>query len=202
MCTTDDSKHDKKFMKYVTKYNTIKIMQHITEYDSVDEQFCEQIERGYSKKIKILYKIRELMKKKGFVFWLDEDCNIIIKELDRKHARNKLLKKIKNDIDGWKNKIVTEITLEIDVDKIMDNTSGGIELTCEVNKILHDKNKITIDRRENTHSSLTVCYKQNELKKYRISDIKKIANMMINKKMGKVCSHKYYYFKDIKDYIA
>jgi hypothetical protein len=93
-----------------------------------------------------------------------------------------------------------EVTIDFDKNNVMDNESGGLQIDVYINKIIMNGKNVSIQQKDNSHSILTLFYSYDELDHFKMSDIKKIVLMMINKKMKKVSPFKYYHYCDIEKY--
>ena len=156
---------------------------------------------GNNEYIKKLHKIKEKIKKKGFGFWFDEDGKLISKNESIKNAHKKVVTMITNDKELWKNKILVEIKIDFHPDEILDEQSGGLELDINVNKVIIDGKNISIQQKDTVCSLMRLFYKYDELDNFKLTDLKKIALMFIDKKIKKTNPFKYYHYGDILKYI-
>ena len=148
-----------------------------------------------------LFKIQESLKEKGFVIWFDATGKILVKALNSKTAHSKILNIIKNDIDNWKNQILTEVVIEFDPDEIMNESLGGLKITIELNKVIIHGEKISIQQKNKSNSLFELRYKYNELSNFKQSDLKKLSLMISNEVFEKISPFKSYHYEDIKDFI-
>lgn len=184
-----------KYNKYSSKCNTI--------IDVLNNRKQHGGKKDFDKKVYIekLYKIKEKVKKQGYVFWFDSEGKLLVKDLDDENAQNKMLGKIKKNIKKWENQIVTEVTIDFDKDKVMDKESGGLQIDVYINKVIINGKNISMQQKDENSSILTLYYSYDELDDFKMSDIKKIVLMMVNKKMKKVNAFKFYHYCDIEKYL-
>lgn len=152
------------------------------------------------KYIKILYTIKEKLKTKGYVFWFDTDGNVISKGLDTKSAKAMLTKKILENKTDWKNKIVTELVIEFDQKNIMDENTGGLSISVDLNKIVFHGDKLSIQMKNKNNSLFSLCYKYDELHKFKLSDLKKISLFVSNETLKKI-GLKVFHYENIAEHI-
>lgn len=162
-----------------------------------------QVGNGNDKKVflKKLFKIKETMKTKGFVFWFDIDGKIISKSNNTKNAKTQLLEKINKNTENWKNAIVTELVIEFDPDNVMDEELGGVQITVELNKIKYLGENISIQQKNKSNSLFTMRYKYDELNKFKPSDLKKISLFVSNEKLKKINPFKTYHYENMIEYL-
>jgi len=153
------------------------------------------------KYLKILNKIKEGLKTKGYVFWFDIQGNILSQGLDTKSAKTKIVKMITENKDKFKNAILTELVIEFDPSNVMDETSGGLSISVDLNKVIFDNDKLSIQMKNKQNSLLSLCYKYDELSSFKISDLKKISLFVSNETLNKLKSDIYHYH-EIKKYIS
>ena len=185
--------YQNKYNKYVSKCDTIA--------NVLNGQYGGKKEIDKETYIKKLFKIKEKVKKQGYVFWFDSDGKILVKDLDDENAQNKMLVKIKKDTEKWKNQTVTEVTIDFDKDNVMNKESGGLQIDVYINKIIINGKNISMQQKDDTNSIMTLYYSYDELDNFKMSDIKKIVLMMVNKKIKKVNAFKFYHYDDIEKYL-
>lgn len=156
--------------------------------------------------IEQLEEIEKIIKKKGSVFWFDEELKILSKSNSETKARDEIVKKIKKNTKKWSDKLLCKIVINFDYENIMDKKTGGLDISVEVNKVnVYENNegieKLLINQRDRHNSLLRLFYKYDELTMFDINDLKKIADMMINNKMKKIGSLKYYSYSDIEKFV-
>lgn len=188
-----------KFIKYKKKCNYI-------EKILFSQQTGGDKNNHIKKYTEKLEKIEEKVKKKGRVFWFDENLKLIVKSNSESKAKNEILKKIEKNIDKWENETLCCIVINFDFDNVLDEKSGGIDISVEINKVTsYEDNKnnkqIILSQKNRKHSILRLFYKYDELNKFDISDLKKIADMMMQKKMPNVGALKFYHYSDIEDFL-
>jgi len=148
--------------------------------------------------------INSIIKKlnsKGNIFFIDSNGKILGKGSDNKAERS-VLKKIKADRENYQNTKIVKIEYNI-VEK--DNKFykkgdiGRVEVRIGINKVVFIKNNPTLSLAG--RGSLTKFYYfDNELKYFKLSDVKRIANMVLNtkEKLGMLSN---YTFKQIEKMI-
>lgn len=175
----------------------IKVIKHLKKSKNMKGGSLEEDNKKY---IKLLSAIKKKMESKGFVFWFDTEGNVISQGLNTTDAKNMIIKKIMKDKDAWKNKIVTELVIEFDKKNIMDEESGGLSITVDLNKIVFNGDKLSIQMKNTNNSLFSMCYKYDELHKFKPSDLKKISLFVSNEVLKKI-GLKIYHYSDIEDYI-
>lgn len=150
--------------------------------------------------LKKLHKIKEKLMKKGFGFWFDADGKLMSMNVDINKAKDKVVKIIKKDVEDWKNKILLEINITIRPDDIMDKKTGGLELSIRLSKVSINNKNISIEIYDEKRSLMRLFYDNNELDKFKLSDLKEIALLFLNKKIKKTNPFKYYHYDDIVSY--
>ena len=126
---------------------------------------------------------------------------LLTKDIDDEKANKKIIKKIIEDKNKWENEILAEALIDFYPKYILDNDKGGISITINVNKVIFNGNKISIQQRDKDKSIITIYYKEDELKYFKLSELSKIVLIMINNKMKKVNPFKNYHYSDIKKYL-
>ena len=132
---SDDNYWKFKYLKYKRKINNINQSLQIGGENYDDKK----------KYLKTLLKIKEGLKTKGYVFWFDSQGKVIVQGLDTKSAKSKMIKLIVADKNKWKNEIVTELVIEFDPKNIMDEDSGGLSISVDLNKIVLNDDKLSIN---------------------------------------------------------
>lgn len=165
-----------------------------------------KLQTGGSKKDKNYYlqkllDIQKKIKEKGYVYWFDEEGKLLACDTYDTKAREKILKQIKKNKDDWAGKITVTIIISLDSKEIMDEETGGLELKIRVNKTIYNGSSISIPARDEEASLMKLYYKYDELKKFKLSDLKKIAIFMGQMKMKYIDPFKFYHYKDIKKYL-
>lgn len=178
-----------KYIKYIEKTNKLK--EHLDKSGGFNDN---------KKYLKILHKIKEELKTKGYVFWFDDKGKVLAQGLDTKSAKAKIIKLITEDKTKWKNKIVTELVIEFDPKNIMDDETGGLSISVDLNKILLDGERLSIQMKNKDNSLFSMCYKYNELSLFKLSDLKKISLFVSNMTLKKINSNIFHY-EDILKYI-
>ena len=151
--------------------------------------------------LKKFAKIEKDTKKKGTIFWFGEDGKLLSKANTFKESEKPILKKIKKGEDEWNGKILCRIDIKFIEDDVMDEKSGGIDVSVEVDRIYIKNGVLSIQQKEVKNCLLRLFYKYDELDNFTLSDMKNIALMMIDNKMKKVSSLKFYHYEDIEKYL-
>lgn len=178
-----------KYLKY--KQKTEKIKQFLEQSGGADDN---------KKYLKILHKIKEGLKTKGYVFWFDDQGKILAQGLDTKSAKAKIVKLIMEDKTKWNNAIITELVIEFDPKNIMDEKSGGLSISIDLNKVILDGNRLSIQMKNKNNSLFSMCYKYDELSSFKLSDLKKFSLFVSNEKLKKFGSDIFHY-ENMLEYI-
>lgn len=152
------------------------------------------------KYLKTLLKIKEGLKTKGYVFWFDSAGKILAQGLDTKSAKSKIIKLISKDKNSWENLIITEVVIEFDPKNIMDETSGGLSISIDLNKVIVENDKLSIQMKNKNNSLFSMCYKYDELQSFKLSDLKKLSMFVSNETLKHFKSDIYQY-KDVLKYL-
>lgn len=170
--------------------------------EQLNKQLCGQNGGNVNenKYMTYLKKIKDTMKKKGYVFWFDTDGKVLAQGLDTTSAKNKIIKQINADKSAWKNKIVTELVIEFDKDNLMNKTSGGLSISVDLNRVVIMGEKVSIQMKNKENSLFSLCYSYDELSKFKPSDLKKISLFVSNETLKKIGLNIFHY-KDIVKYI-
>lgn len=175
--------------------------QRYLKYKSKNESLIAQIggTNDEKKYLKILNNIKEELKSKGYVFWFDVNGKVLAQGLTTQSAKTLMIKKINEDKNKWNNAIVTELVVEFDKKNIMDEESGGLSITVDLNRIKFNQDKLSIQMKNKTNSLFAMCYKYDELSKFKLRDLKKISLFVSNETLKKFKS-KTYSYSDIVEY--
>lgn len=146
-----------------------------------------------SKYMKILKKIKEGLKTKGYVFWFDKTGKVLSQGLNSKEAKEKMVNIIVNDKEKWKNEIITELVIEFIPSDIMEENLGGLSISVDLNKIIMNGDKLSIQMKNKENSLFTMRYKYDELKLFKLSDLKKLSLFVSNETFKKFKSDIYQY---------
>lgn len=178
-----------KYLKYKQKTDKLK-------------QFLDQSggSNDTKKYLKILQKIKEGLKTKGYVFWFDNKGKILVQGLDTKSAKAKMIKLIMEDKTKWNNTIITELVIEFDPKNIMDEETGGLSISVDLNKVVLDGDRLSIQMKNKDNSLFSMCYKYDELSLFKLSDLKKISLFVSDTTLKKIGSNIFHY-GDMLEYI-
>lgn len=174
-----------KCLKYIRK---IMIPQNILVGGTSDNEY-----------IKKLNKIKKQLDKKGYYFWFDKEETLLSKNVDKKLAKIKFLNKVKKT-NSYDDKFIA-IEISVDKNNIMNDNTGGLELIISIEKIKQRNNGLGTELIDDKNNIMRLYYRYDELDKFKLTDLKKIASMMLNKKIKKFSSLKYYHYEDIKKLI-
>lgn len=172
-----------KYLKYKSKYLDLK----------------EQV--GGNPDVGEINSIIKKLNSKGSIFFIDPNGKILGKGSDDK-AEKMVLKKVKADRENYENTKVVKIeynVVEKDNKYYKKGDIGRVEVRIGINKIVFIKNNPTLSLAG--RGSLTKFYYfDNELKYFKLSDVKRVANMILNtkEKLGMLSN---YTFKQIEKMI-
>lgn len=178
-----------KYLKYKQKTEKLK---HFLEQSGGSED--------NKKYLKILHKIKEGLKTKGYVFWFDDQGKVLAQGLDTKSAKANMVKVIMGDKTKWNSAIITELVIEFDPKNIMDEKSGGLSISIDLNKVILDGNRLSIQMKNKNNSLFSMCYKYDELSSFKLSDLKKFSLFVSNETLKKFGSDIFHY-EDMTEYI-
>jgi hypothetical protein len=147
---------------------------------------------------KILYKLQKKIAKNGFYYFFDIDGKNIAKGMTGTETHKKLLRRIKNDPEIYDGKDIIRIDILFLPDYVM--TLGGMKVYVEVLNVRVIGQKVFIGLKDKDSSILQLYYKHDELQKFAMDHLKKIAVMMIQKRMGRVGPFHDYYLQDVEPF--
>jgi hypothetical protein len=121
-------------MSFTNDYWEAKYIKYKQRNDKLKKCLIQSGGEDKKKYLKILHKIKEGLKTKGYVFWFDDKGKVLSQGLDTRSAKAGVVKKILEDKNRWKNAIITELVIEFDPSNIMDEDSGGLSISVDLNK--------------------------------------------------------------------
>lgn len=186
---SDNYYWEAKYLKY--KQKTYKLKQYLDQSGGSNDS---------KKYLKILHKIKEGLKTKGYVFWFDDQGKVLAQGLDTKSAKAQVIKMIMNNKSDWNGATITELVIEFDPKNIMDEKSGGLSISIDLNKVVLDGDRLSIQMKNKNNSLFSMCYRYDELSSFKISDLKKFSLFVSNMTLKKFGSDIFHY-KNMLKYI-
>lgn len=78
---------------------------------------------------------------------------------------------------------------------------GGLDFDINVNVVVIEGKNISVQLYNVKNSMMRLFYRADELDSFKTNHIKGIAKMMLDQKIKKIDSLKYYHYSDIKKYL-
>lgn len=154
-----------------------------------------------SNEMKQLMKLNKKLKEKGFNYWIDEDGNVIAKNVSKDDALIEAEKKIFKKMDKYNNTDMANISINLLPDEINSDDQGPIEINIQILKIKVTEKGIRFTLRNNKNSLMRIYYKAEEISEFKLSHLSNYASMLINNEIKKVNSLKFYHLDDVKDFL-
>lgn len=188
-----------KYLKYKKKCEKMEDIINVQNGGKSDVNRKDNINiEDYINKLK---KIEKKVKDKGTIFWFDTNGRLLSKGTLYNTTKKEIVKKIKKDKNKWNDETLCRINIKFNADDLMNKKTGGIDISVDVNKVYIDGNFLSINQKNKDNSLLRLFYRYDELDDFKLTDMKKIALIMINLDMKKVNALKFYHYCDIKKYL-
>ena len=154
-----------------------------------------------TKYLKLFKKIKTNVKDKGNVLWFDSDGTLLKKGTSFSETKQSIIKKIKKDKKVWNGEVICSINIRFVSDDIMNAESGAIDIAIDVDQIYVKGDFLAIHQKDETNSLMRLFYRYDELDKFKLTDMKRLALMMIKNDMKKVNAFKFYHYEDVEKFL-
>lgn len=176
--------------------------------DSKNDKKSEESDE-IKKKKKTLKKLEKKIKDVGLSFWYDVNGKLIVRQKTHEEGYAKMKRLILKDIDKYadKNIIAFDVYLNpLNIGKKYkkkEDESGVVKFDIHVHKIVvvnYEKKLVSIEPRQPiSTSNIRLFYRDDEIKKVKISHGKKIALALLKNKIKKINPFKFYHLEDFED---
>jgi len=157
-------------------------------------------DKKYEKAKEKVLIIKAIARKYGTTQWYTEKGKLLAQGNSPGDVQKEVMKYIKPRLDKLTGHDIIEIQINFDTDKdfLMNKKYGGIQVIVTIYTINKVLGKIAPMLRDKNHSLIVLYYDYKHLDDFQISDLKKFAKLVYEKKY-KIKLFSGYHYQDIKD---